>query len=128
MQSIACEFEDIFMGVCTNLVLESTQNLVWKLVCQVYFIEDENLVVITVRESKSQVDSNLDQIKRLVVKNVEFVVNPHLTHRDLQSLSSNTIRLLLYDTREFTTTMQVAASPNRKRQATTTVTVIRQEL
>ena len=33
-------------------------------VAQVYFVEDENLVLITVEEPKSQVDSNIDQIKR----------------------------------------------------------------
>lgn len=37
------------------------------LTCQVYFVENENLVVITVEETKSQVDSNLDQIKRWVL-------------------------------------------------------------
>lgn len=34
---------------------------------QVYFIENDNLVILTVASRKSQVDSNLDDIKRLVL-------------------------------------------------------------
>ena len=50
-------------------------------------------------------------------------------HRDLERLSSDAVRVLLYETREYTITMQVAASPSRKRQATTTtVTITRQEI
>jgi hypothetical protein len=32
---------------------------------QVYFIEDQNLVSITIQQPKSQVDGNIEQIKRL---------------------------------------------------------------
>lgn len=90
-----------------------------------YFIEDENLVAITLEEPKSQVDNNLEQISRWVYfLIVKFECMKVPIFRSLEELTSRTIRVLVYDTREYNVTMQVL-QPSRKRQNVATVTIIR---
>lgn len=59
---------------------------------------------------------------------MNLIINePNLSSlRDLERLSTDAVRVLLYDTREYTITMQLTALQNRKRQATTSVTITRQ--
>lgn len=86
---------------------------------QVYFIADENLVVLTVVEPKNQVDSNLNQLERQVLVSIYPCENNmrNSSCRDLEILSSESVRVHLYDTREYTYSMPVT-SPSRKRQDT----------
>lgn len=73
--------------------------------------------MIEVHNTKVQVDSNSDQIRRYIsvcMHHWSALALFFLLIRSLRDLSSNDIEIMLYDTREFT--VEATTAPTRKRQ------------